>query len=217
MRVGFSGLTHLGQTLREATKIRGFDTEVDDLSKCDLILVTQDVEDHTKLQEVETRMKYVFHCPVHIPIVIVSQVPPGFTRRYAFNRPNGLFYQVDTIIMNCALVRATMPERFVVGCHNPNNELPPAYLQYLSAFGCPVFKMSYESAELVKLAINYYLAKQVETTAALYQASKLVGADWQEMLPGISSDARMGAYLKPGSVGGHLPRDVRTIEGILNA
>lgn len=239
MRIGFCGMTHLGQTLKTASEIRGFETECTGphlpsgrAERCDIVFVTQDVQAHDDLSEVETCMAWAVGLPNHIPIVLVSQVPPGFTRPWLKKRGD-IFYQVDTIIMNRALERATLPERFIVGCE-PHNEflrmrptnLPVAYMQhtatfyakYLTAFNCPVITMNFESAELSKLAINYYLAKQVEATNALAAVARHIGADWDEMIPGLRLDARIGAhaYIRPGEAGGHLPRDVRTIERLLS-
>lgn len=213
MKVGFSGMTHLGQTLRRASEIRGFDTAAL-LQYCDIVFVTPDVEDHDDLSEVILHMSQAVALPAHIPVVLVSQVPPGFTRPWLEKRGN-LFYQVDTIIMNRALERATMPERFIVGCEDGDDDsLPGHYATYLRAFNCPVIKMSFEAAELSKLAINYYLAKQIEATNELAAVARHIGADWAEMMPGLRLDGRIGphAYIRPGDVGGHLPRDVRTIE-----
>lgn len=197
----------------EASRIRGFGTTVE-LETADLILVTQDVDSHDHLHAVDERLRYALNAAQGKPVVLVSQVPPGYTRPWSRNRGN-LYYQVDTIIMNRALQRATFPERLIVGCEYPDKPLPDVYWEYLGAFGCPILKMSYESAELTKLAINYYLAKQVEATAELARVAEAVGADWSAMVEAISLDKRIGSYLKPGVVGGHLPRDVHTIERIL--
>ena len=76
--------------------------------------------------------------------------------------------------------------------------------------------MTYEGAELTKLAVNYYLSKQIEATNELARVAETLGIDWTEMIEGIRLDARIGAYLAPGDPrGGHLARDVKTIEKLL--
>jgi UDPglucose 6-dehydrogenase len=216
LRIAFCGhgrLTHLGQTLKKASEIRGFDALA---GEPDIMFVARDVEDHESLEQVNSDMYCAVAWSSPVPIVLVSQVPPGYTREWAKRRGN-IFYQVDTIIMNRALERATLPERFIIGCQDCEEDLPASYAEYLAAFNCPIIKMSYESAELSKLAINYYLAKQIETTNELAAVARHVGADWDEMIPGLHLDARIGAhaYIRPGEVGGHLPRDVRTIERLI--
>ena len=50
--------------------------------------------------------------------MVLSQVPPGFTR--ARLRPGlRLYYQVETLIFGRAMERALHPERFIVGCADP--------------------------------------------------------------------------------------------------
>src|SRR5258708_1117725 len=97
LRIGFCGLTHLGQTLRKASELRGFDTAIGRPEECDIVFVTPDVEDHDDLSEVEKCMSWAVELPIRIPVVLVSQVPPGFTRPWLKKRGN-IFYQVDTRI-----------------------------------------------------------------------------------------------------------------------
>jgi len=216
MKLTFVGATHLGSTLAEAARIRGFET-ASDLADGEVIFVTPDVQDHNYLGKVEEYMTWAARLPTSAPIVLVSQVPPGYTRKWLGCIPEGrLYYQVDTIIMNCALLRATFPERFVVGSA-AGRGVSAAYWDYLRAFDCSAIEMSYESAEMVKLAVNYYLAKQIEATNDLFRAAQFAGADWASVERGVRGDKRIGAYTQPGNPNDHLLRDVRTIERFLHA
>ena len=223
MKVGFIGLTHLGQTMKTAAELRGMATEVDNLASCDLVMVTQDVGDHDDLKAVDACMEQAMALPGDIPIVLVSQVPPGYTRRWVKYRPSNrysLFYQVDTLIIRSALRRAVFPERIIYGVNDPNANAfgSAAYREYLRQFECPLFPMTLESAEFCKLAINYYLASQINTANKLSAIAAEIGADWDEIVPGLWTDARIGncAYLVPGKPEGHLPRDLRTIDRLWN-
>ena len=215
MKVGFIGLTHLGQTMKTAAELRGMATEVDDLASCDLVMVTQDVEDHNDLRAVDACMEQAVALPEDIPVVLVSQVPPGYTRRWSKRREENLYYQVDTLIIRDALRRATFPERIIIGSISG---LAQAYIDYLDAFECQIYCMSFESAEFCKVAINYFLASQIWTANKLSRIAEDIGADWDDIIPGLRSDARIGdkAYLVPGKPEGHLPRDLRTIERLWN-
>jgi UDPglucose 6-dehydrogenase len=147
-------------------------------------------------------------------LVMLSQVPPGFTRAVAFD-PARRFYQVETLIFGRALERATKPERFIIGCADPAAPLPSAYRRFLEAFGCPLLPMRYESAELAKIAINCFLVASVSTTNTLAELSEHIDADWGEIAPALRLDARIGpsAYLTPGLgiAGGNLERDLATV------
>lgn len=150
-------------------------------------------------------------------MVVLSQVPPGFTR--SLGRPaRRRFCQVETLIFGQAVERALNPERFMVGCADPADALPPAYRRFLAAFGCPVLPMRYESAELAKIAINMFLVSSVTTTNTIAELCERIGADWQEIVPALRLDRRIGqhAYLAPGLGigGGNLERDLVTFSEI---
>jgi UDPglucose 6-dehydrogenase len=78
--------------------------------------------------------------------------------------------------------------------------------------------MRYESAELAKIAINFFLVSSVSTTNTLAEVCEAIGADWAEIAPALRLDKRIGphAYLKPGLgiAGGNLERDLVTVQGL---
>jgi UDPglucose 6-dehydrogenase len=147
--------------------------------------------------------------------VVLSQVPPGFSRAHALtDRP--FFYQVETLVFGRAVERATEPERFIVGCANPEAPLPGAMAAYLDAFGCPVLPMRYESAELAKISINFCLVASVTVANTLAEVCEKTGADWSEIVPALKLDRRIGefSYLTAGLgiSGGNLERDLTTVD-----
>lgn len=147
-------------------------------------------------------------------IVVLSQVSPGFTR--ARQKPGrSLYYQVETLIFGRAVERATLPERFIVGCPDPKMPLPAALDDFLQAFGCPIMPMRFESAELAKISINFCLVASISVANTLAELCEHIGADWAEIVPSLKLDRRIGphAYLAPGLgiAGGNLERDLATV------
>jgi UDPglucose 6-dehydrogenase len=75
--------------------------------------------------------------------------------------------------------------------------------------------MRYESAELAKIAINCCLVASVSVANTLAELSEGMGADWNEIVPALRLDRRIGAYsyLTPGLgiAGGNLERDLATV------
>ena len=73
-------------------------------------------------------------------MILLSQVPPGFTRKLASelilsnDRELQLFYQVETLIFGRAVERALHPERIIVGCLDESVPLPSEYRQFLDRF-----------------------------------------------------------------------------------
>jgi UDPglucose 6-dehydrogenase len=85
----------------------------------------------------------------------------------------------------------------------------------LAPLGAPLVWMRPESAEMVKHALNSFLALSVAYINEIATLSEMVGADAQEVAAGLKSDPRIGAraYLGPGGpfAGGTLARDVVTL------
>lgn len=151
-------------------------------------------------------------------IVILSQIPPGFTRQTAGSEIFGkhqIFHQVETLVFGNAVERALKPERFIVGCAEPSEKLPAIYESFLNSFGCPVFRMKYESAELAKMSINLCLAAMLSAANSLAEVCEKIGADWREIAPVLRADARIGqkAYLGAGLgiAGGNIERDLTAV------
>src|SRR6185295_14847149 len=196
-----------------------FTAEAADLRQCDLVYVALDVptDDAGKsdLAGLDRMLELVI--PALGPkaaLAVLSQVPPGFTR--ARMRPGlSLYYQVETLIFGRAMERALSPERFIVGCADPAQPLPPALRTYLEAFGCPILPMRFESAELTKIAINCCLVSSIGVANTLAELCEGIGAVWSEIAPALKLDRRIGphAYLSPGLgiAGGNLERDLATV------
>ncbi len=196
-----------------------FTADAGRLGECDVVYVAPDVPtDHAGASDL-TAIGGLLDLvePVMEPaatLVILSQVPPGFTR--ARGRKEGpLYYQVETLIFGRAVERATEPERFIVGCADPHMPLPGPLATFLGAFACPILPMRYESAELAKISINMCLVASVTTANTLAELCEHVGADWSEIVPALKLDRRIGAYayLAPGLgiAGGNLERDLATV------
>jgi UDPglucose 6-dehydrogenase len=123
---------------------------------------------------------------------------------------------VETLVFGDAVQRAIRPERYMVGCSDPTNALPKVYRLYLESFECPILPMQFESAELCKIAINCFLVSSVTTSNTLAEICENIGANWNEMVPALRLDKRIGqfAYLNPGLgiAGGNLERDLVTVQ-----
>ncbi len=201
-----------------------FTSDLNDLKACDIIYIAPDVPTNDRgesdLSPIEDLVSFIIPClSASAVVVILSQVHPGFTRslenKHALTLKGRLFYQVETLIFGRAVERALYPERFMVGTKEKNTSLPASLQKFLSLFECPIFVMSYESAELAKISINMYLVSTVTTTNMLAEVCEKVGAEWEDIAETLRLDKRIGpyAYLSPGLglSGGNLERDLTTI------
>ena len=197
-----------------------FTSDARDLARCDIVYIAADVPtDDAAKSDLAPIRALIERAGAHLSqdavLVILCQVPPGFTRNLAGIPPARRLYQVETLVFGRAVERALHPERFIVGCADPTAPLPPRYRQFLESFGCPILPMRYESAELAKIAINFCLVASVSVANTLAEVSEAIGADWAEIVPALKLDKRIGpySYLAPGLgiSGGNLERDLRTI------
>jgi UDPglucose 6-dehydrogenase len=210
-----------------------YTSDLADLGRCELIFYSLDVRTNDRNESDLAPLTALIDATAPslaagATAVVLSQVKPGYTRALAERlaaradvRLGALHYQVETLIFGAAVQRALQPERYMVGAAEPAQPLPAAYRQWLDAFSCPVLVMRYESAELAKIAINFFLVSTVSTTNTLAEVCEAIGADWGEIAPALRLDRRIGphAYLQPGLglAGGNLERDLVTVQGLAAA
>lgn len=196
-----------------------FTSNISELHNCDVVYVAPDVatDDHgqSDLTTIDSLLDAVFTATrSETVIVVLSQVPPGFTRSKQ-REGRIIYYQVETLIFGRAVERALYPERYIVGCSDPSESLPNSLQTFLEAHECPILPMRYESAELAKISINMCLVASVTTANTLAELCESIGADWSEIVPALKLDKRIGpySYLSPGLgiAGGNLERDLATI------
>ena len=193
------------------------------LGDCNIVYISIDVptddEARSDLSVIDAQVQRVIpHLNATALLVILCQVPPGFTRSIKNIPLERLYCQVETLVFGRAVERAQKPERYIVGCAAPERPIDPRLQALFSAFSCPVLPMRYESAELAKIAINCCLVASIGVTNTLAELSEEIGADWNEIMPSLRLDARIGpkAYLSPGLgiAGGNLERDLQTVIGL---
>lgn len=193
----------------------------DTAQEAELVIIAQDTP---TLPNNGTRDLTVINAAVYLtlrefkgPVLLTSQVPPGFTR--SFHEPR-LYCQAETLRIKDAFERAIAPEQHIIGCMNPDDPLPIEIHRWLEKFPAPIHKMKYEEAEFSKIAINVTLAHQVTLANALSHKASGYGCDWNVIANVLRHDKRIGphAYLTPGNwkESPHLLRDYVTFHGGLD-
>lgn len=214
--VNENGLVHL---LEKNNERISFTSSLEDLAGCDLVYISVDVPTDDKaisdLKPIETIINNVLEIiTADTVLVVLCQVPPGFTRNIQ-RRHTNTYYQVETLIFGRAIERAMYPERYILGCSN-TCKVHPNVLRYLESYNCPILPMRFESAELCKTAINLFLAASVSTANSIAEICEKIGADWSEIIPSLRLDRRIGehAYIETGLglSGGNIERDLRTVQ-----
>lgn len=209
----------LVELIKKNTNQLTFTSDVQYLQRCDVVYVAPDVSTddlgQSDLSKINELLELAFNAArKDAVIVVLSQVPPGFTRS-KLRDGRILYYQVETLIFGQAVHRALYPERYIIGCAEPSQPIPESFHLFLEAHGCPILPMRFESAELAKISINMCLVASVSTANTLAELCEKIGADWSEIVPALRLDRRIGqySYLVPGLgiSGGNLERDLATV------
>ena len=186
-----------------------------DLKKCDIVFFSNDVKTNAKnisnISDIKKQILYLDKkIDKTIPVIILSQVPPGFTRSLDLKRK--LFYQVETLIFGEAMSRALYPERIIIGKNNNSDLLSNEIKKMYKIFTPNIIEMNYESAELAKISINLMLISSIMTSNFISLYCEKINAQWSDIKKSLHLDKRIGkfAYLNPspGLSGGNLERDL---------
>ncbi len=176
-----------------------YDTPVDDNDVADLTPVIDGIS------------RCVPHLPAGTLILISSQIPAGTCRALEARFPSYRFaYSPENLRLGQALSIFVDADRIVLGVRTEADakELKPL----LTHFTRTLLVVQTESAEMIKHAINSFLAGSIAFMNEIARICERVGADAKEVERGLKSEPRIGpgAYLSPGAAfsGGTLARDV---------
>lgn len=108
------------------------------------------------------------------------------------------------------------PDRLVVGTDSPEADatLREVYADALSR-DTPYISTDFETAELVKVAANAFLATKISFINAFSEVTEIVGGDIRTLADAIGHDKRIGRRFLNAGVGfggGCLPKDIRALQ-----
>jgi len=176
-----------------------YDTPVDDNDVADLTPVIEGIE------------RCVPHLQAGSLILISSQIPAGTCRALETRFTNHRFaYSPENLRLGKALSIFMNADRIILGVRRESNakELEPLLMNFTQN----LIVVRTESAEMIKHAINSFLANSIAFMNEISRICEQVGADAKEVERGLKSEPRIGpgAYLSPGGpfAGGTLARDV---------
>lgn len=108
------------------------------------------------------------------------------------------------------------PDRLVVGTDSARADqaLRTVYAEAI-ARDTPYISTDFETAELVKVAANAFLATKISFINAFSEVTEMVGGDIRTLADAIGHDARIGRRFLNAGVGfggGCLPKDIRALQ-----
>lgn len=153
-------------------------------------------------------------------VLISSQLPVGTCSALEKEYPQFHFACCpENLRLGKAIEVFTLADRYVLGIRS--DEAKPLLEELFAPFTRQIVFMRTESAEMVKHAINSFLAASVTFINEIARICELTGADAKEVSTGLKTDIRIGpkAYLGPGGpfAGGTLARDVVTLTDIASS
>jgi UDPglucose 6-dehydrogenase len=219
------GVIELIKKFSQSKKIT-FTSNPKDLSVCEVIWVAYDtpVDDFDKGNYGEIINEFKQISPWISPeanIVISSQLPVGSAKvirniidLQILNNRIKIAVSPENLRLGKAMDSLLKAERIIVGIE----DLQPNQVQndLFNSFNSKIIWMKIESAEMLKHALNSFLATSITFMCEISEICEKVGADANEVSLGLKSDSRIGdkSYLSPGLgfAGGTLARDVNYLK-----
>lgn len=155
-------------------------------------------------------------------IVISSQIPVGTSRSLidllktkGIQNPRVIYFP-ENLRLGKAFSFFLSPDRIILG--SDKKMIMNDFKKDFSFFKCPVIEMSLESAEMVKHALNTYLATCISFSSEISDLSERIGANMLDIVKALKTDKRVSPFapINPGLgfAGGTLGRDIQTLRMI---
>jgi len=182
------------------------DTKIDDKDRIDLSEVMKAVDTISKT------------CNNGTVVIVRSQVPVGTCRKILeiFNNSRkkiDVVYNPENLRLGSAISNFLSPEFIVIGSENKDaaQEVEALY----SKINCPKIHVGLETAEMVKHALNSFIAISISFSNEIADICEKAGADAVQVSQILKLDSRIGpkARINPGFgfSGGTLARDVQIL------
>lgn len=125
-------------------------------------------------------------------LVIKSTVPIGYTKSLPL--PN-IVHSPEFLTSRCSFVDAQIPSRNLIGCPTKGNfAMDALYELYKYRFpSVPIYLLSSDETEAIKLFTNAFFAVKVTFFNDLYQLSKKLDLKWSNIIYPMLADERIGS------------------------
>jgi UDPglucose 6-dehydrogenase len=150
-----------------------------------------------------------------VPVGTARQVLAGLRAAAPAGAAVDLAWNPEFLREGFAVQDSLAPDRIVLGVSSASGgaeaRLREIYRTPLEA-GSPLLIMDLETAELVKVAANAFLATKISFINAMAEVCEQAGGDVMALAEALGHDARIGSrFLSPGLGygGGCLPKDIR--------
>lgn len=183
-----------------------FDVPVDDDDKIDTTVIDKALALINKYISPQTT------------IVISSQLPVGYSRKWLkkirVSEPTAnIIYFPENLRLGTAFDNFLKPDRIIIG--SDNQKALDRFEKDFNSLKCNFIKISLESAEMTKHALNSYLGMMISFSSEISDLCELLGCNMEEVVGALKTERRISPYapLNPGLgfAGGTLGRDIQTL------
>lgn len=203
-----------------------FTDAIGDLRECDFVFVAFDTpvsdDDECDLSPLEQAVAGLSRTVKDGATIIVSSQTPvgtcaGFRAQLRHANPQAeLVYSPENLRLGQAIECYLNPGRIILGAES--DAATKRAVGLFDAIDAQIIAMNLASAEMVKHAINSFLANSIVFANHLADLCEVCGANILDVVAGMKSEDRIGqkAYLAPGIgfSGGTLGRDLRVLSGL---
>ena len=194
-------------------------------ANADMLWLTYDTpvndNDESDVESVLSNLRRALpHLPNGALVLISAQLPVGSCAKLEKEFPQFHFAcSPENLRLGKAIDSFEKAERAIVGIRSDAKK--DMLTELFKPFTTQTIFMRTESAEMVKHALNSFLALSITFINEIARLCEHTGADAKEVSGGLKSEARIGpkAYLGPGGpfAGGTLARDVVTLSKLAEA
>ncbi len=201
-----------------------FSSEIKEVKTVDYVIIAYDSpvneKDEVDISPVINAAKKIArYLKVKTPVIITSQVPLGTSekiekliKKINKNWQGGVVYTPENLRLGVAIERFLHPDMLVFGSNNPS--VLKTVLGLYQPIQTKKFSMDLRSAEMVKHALNTFLATSITFGNEIANLCDRLGADALKVGMALKADKRIGhAPILPGLgfSGGTLARDVQQL------
>ena len=171
-------------------------------------------DDTCDTSSIENVLNYNLREKIKKSLVITSQVPLGFCRKYLNRYP--IVYIPENLQLGNGLNSFLKSERLVIG--SEDKILRDHLKKLLKEVQGEVIECDLNTAEMIKHATNIFLATSISLANQLAMIGEKLNVDNRLVGKALKADPRIGpkAYVTPGTgfAGGTLPRDLKIIQAL---
>lgn len=201
-----------------------FSHEINEVHMANYVIIAYDSpvneKDEVDISPVVTSAKKIArYLKDSTPVIITSQIPLGTSekiekiiKKINKNWQSGVVYIPENLRLGIAIERFLHPDMLVFGSNN--SSVLKTVLELYQPIQTKMFSMDLRSAEMVKHALNTFLATSITFGNEIANLCDRLGADALKVGMALKADRRIGqAPILPGLgfSGGTLARDVQQL------